>query len=112
MKLRMGYVGKGESVQDVPSFTTQVCKLKESLYGLKQSPRQWFDKLSSALLSFVYQQSKADYSLFTKQNAEGFTAVLVYVDDLMITGNDAAQIETLKSQLSSKFHMKDLGDLH
>ncbi|GJT98602.1 retrovirus-related pol polyprotein from transposon TNT 1-94 [Tanacetum coccineum] len=65
-----------------------------------------------ALVSFGYQQSKADYSLFTKKNAEGFTVVLVYVDDLMITGNDAEQIANLKRQLSSQFHMKDLGALH
>ncbi|GJT95672.1 retrovirus-related pol polyprotein from transposon TNT 1-94 [Tanacetum coccineum] len=67
---------------------------------------------STALVSFGYQQSKADYSLFTKKNAEGFTIVLVYVDDLMITGNDAEQIANLKRQLSSQFHMKDLGALH
>ncbi|GKC34073.1 retrovirus-related pol polyprotein from transposon TNT 1-94, partial [Tanacetum coccineum] len=72
----------------------------------------WFAKLSSALVSFGYQQSKADYSLFTKKNAEGFTAFLVYVDDLMINGNDAEQITNLKWQLDSQFHMKDLGALH
>ncbi|GJV02811.1 retrovirus-related pol polyprotein from transposon TNT 1-94 [Tanacetum coccineum] len=112
MLLPMGYIRKGENIQDAKFSTSKVCKLKKSLYGLKQAPRQWFAKLSSALLSFGYQQSKADYSLFTKKNAEGFTAILVYVNDLIITGNDTSQIELLKIQLRSQFHMKDLGDLH
>nr|GEU92582.1 hypothetical protein [Tanacetum cinerariifolium] len=76
----------GENVQDENFLSLKVCKLKKSLYGLKQTPRQWFAKLSSALLSFGYQQSKAYYSLFTKKNAEGCTAILLNVDDLMITG--------------------------
>nr|GEW67573.1 retrovirus-related Pol polyprotein from transposon TNT 1-94 [Tanacetum cinerariifolium] len=112
MYLTMGYVRKGDNIQDSKLSTSKVCKLKKSLYGLNQAPRQWFAKLSNALLSFGYKQSKADYSLFTKTNAEGFTAVLVYVDDLMITGSDSTQIDLLKSQLRSQFYMKDLGALH
>ncbi|GKE54251.1 retrovirus-related pol polyprotein from transposon TNT 1-94, partial [Tanacetum coccineum] len=77
--------------------------LFEEMYmKLPMAHRQWFAKLSSALVSFGYQQSKADYSLFTKKNAEGFTAFLVYVDDLMINGNDAEQITNLKWQLESQ----------
>ncbi|GJS54320.1 retrovirus-related pol polyprotein from transposon TNT 1-94 [Tanacetum coccineum] len=56
--------------------------------------------------------SKADYSLFTKKEGDSFTAILVYVDDLMITGNNPVQIQSLKSQLNSTFHMNDLRDLH
>ncbi|GJY18649.1 retrovirus-related pol polyprotein from transposon TNT 1-94 [Tanacetum coccineum] len=111
MHLFMGYVSKGENVQDSKLSSSKVCKLRKSLYGLKKAPRQWFAKLSNALLSFGYKQYKADYSLFTKTNAEGFIVVLVYVDDLMITSSDSTQIELLKSQLRSQFHMKDLGAL-
>ncbi|GJS06409.1 retrovirus-related pol polyprotein from transposon TNT 1-94 [Tanacetum coccineum] len=84
---------------------------EKSLYGLKQAPRQWFSKLSSALLSFGYKQFKADYSLFVKSDSSSFTAVLVYVDDLLITGTSSSLIHELKKQLSSTFHMKDLGEL-
>ncbi|GKD93766.1 retrovirus-related pol polyprotein from transposon TNT 1-94 [Tanacetum coccineum] len=111
MQMPQGYVGQGEHVQDTIS-STLVCKLKKSLYGLKQAPRQWFAKLSSALLSFGYIQSKVDYSLFTKSDNSSFTAVLVYVDDLLITGSSTTEIQHLKSQLSSHFHMKDLGELN
>ncbi|XP_071712546.1 uncharacterized mitochondrial protein AtMg00810-like [Rutidosis leptorrhynchoides] len=109
MTMPLGYSGKGEPVQDIPFDKSKVCKLKKSLYGLKQAPRQWFAKLSSALLSFGYVQSKADYSLFTKKDEEQFTAVLVYVDDLLITGNSETHISLLKEQLKTHFHMKDLG---
>ena len=97
MKIPLGYVGKGELVQDVKPESSKVFRLKKSLYGFKQAPRQWFSKLSSALTSFGFQQLKADYSLFTKTEGESFTAILVYVDDLMITRNDDAQIQKLKS---------------
>ncbi|GKD78191.1 cysteine-rich receptor-like protein kinase 8 [Tanacetum coccineum] len=110
MQMPQGYVGQGENVQDKTS-STLVCKLKKSLYGLKQAPRQWFAKLSSALLSFGFVQSKADYSLFTKSDKSSFTAILVYVDDLLIIGSSPSEIQSLKSQLSSHFHMKDLGEL-
>ncbi|GJS93166.1 cysteine-rich receptor-like protein kinase 8 [Tanacetum coccineum] len=111
MQMPQGYVGQGENVQDKTS-STLVCKLNKSLYGLKQAPRQWFAKLSSALLSFGFVQSKADYSLFTKSDKSSFTAILVYVDDLLIIGSSPSQIQSLKSQLSSHFHMKDLGVLN
>ena len=88
-----------------------VCKLKKALYGLKQAPRQWFAKLSSALLSFGFTQSYADHSLFIEQTDNTFTAILIYVDDLIITGNNITQIEKVKRLLSSQFHMKDLGHL-
>ena len=89
----------------------KVCRLLKSLYGLKQAPRQWFAKLSTALVSFGFVQSRADYSLFTKHVQDKFTVVLVYVDDMVITGNDQHEILKLKKQLSSQFHMKDLGEL-
>nr|GEW51275.1 hypothetical protein [Tanacetum cinerariifolium] len=87
----------------------QVCQLKRSLYGLKQSPRQWNHELTMFFISLGYVQSKHDYSLFVK-NANGkFTAVLVYVDDMLITSDCQQEILFLKQALHQKFTIKDLG---
>ncbi|KAK2402246.1 putative mitochondrial protein [Trifolium repens] len=88
-----------------------VCKLQRSLYGLKQASRQWNAKLTETLLASDYKQSKADYSLFTKKTPTGFTAILVYVDDLVLGGTDINEINHLKAFLDQKFSIKDLGSL-
>ena len=89
----------------------QVCKLNKSLYGLRQAPRCWFSKLSTALTGFGFQQNKADYSLFTLVQGSSIIYVLVYVDDLIIGGNDSVLISRFKDHLHRCFHMKDLGVL-
>ncbi|GJU89342.1 ribonuclease H-like domain-containing protein [Tanacetum coccineum] len=89
----------------------KVCKLKKSLYGLKQAPRQWNAKLTSTLTENGFSQSKSDYSLFTKTDKGVFLSLLVYVDDIIITGNNVAEIEKFKVFLKSKFMIKDLGKL-
>jgi hypothetical protein len=98
-----------------PGFHVQqpnkVCKLRKSLYGLKQAPRCWFAKLSAALKKYGFKQSYLDYSLFTLQHDEVQLVVLVYVDDLIISGSHPAPIRRFKNYLSTCFHMKDLGVL-
>ncbi|GJT16932.1 ribonuclease H-like domain-containing protein [Tanacetum coccineum] len=89
----------------------KVCKLKKSLYGLKQAPRQWNAKLTSTLTENGFSQSKSDYSLFTKIDKGVFLALLVYVDDIIITGNNVDDIEKFKVFLKSKFMIKYLGKL-
>ncbi|XP_038998774.1 uncharacterized mitochondrial protein AtMg00810-like [Hibiscus syriacus] len=68
-------------------------------------------RLTEALVTTGYVQSKFDYSLFTKRKGTKIVIMLIYVDDLMITGNDAAMIEELKKILHASFRMKDLGEL-
>ena len=88
-----------------------VCKLKKSIYGLKQSPRAWYGKLSTALLKFGFKRSVADSSMFTRSNDRGIVVILIYVDDLVITGSNLQGIELLKQQLNREFDIKDLGKL-
>ncbi|GJT33501.1 zf-CCHC domain-containing protein [Tanacetum coccineum] len=111
-----------EAVQDKEVYMTllegyfspndkRVCKLQKSLYGLKQAPRKWNEKLTSVLCDYGFKQSKNDFSLYTKSVGESFVVLLVYVADILITGNDLIEIEKCKDLLNSKFLIKDLGDL-
>ncbi|KAJ0441434.1 putative RNA-directed DNA polymerase [Helianthus annuus] len=86
-----------------------VCKLKKAIYGLKQSPRAWYGKIAEFLEQNGYQLTSADSSLFVKKLGEKVVFILVYVDDLIISGDVEEEIELLKSNLSTRFKMKDLG---
>lgn len=112
MKFPTGYQGFGLLISiNYTSSPSKVCKLQKSLYGLKQAPRQWLSKLSYALQTCGLTQSQSDYSLFTKHHDHLHTIILIYVDDLLIAGNDNYTITQNKAFLSSQFHMKDLGHL-
>ncbi|GKB53758.1 putative RNA-directed DNA polymerase, partial [Tanacetum coccineum] len=89
----------------------KVCKLVKSLYGLKQAPRKWNEKLVYVLKENGFVQSSNDHSLFTKSKTNKFIALLVYVDDIVITGNCLDEIDKFKIFLKSKFKIKDLGHL-
>ncbi|GJT75369.1 retrovirus-related pol polyprotein from transposon TNT 1-94 [Tanacetum coccineum] len=89
----------------------RVCKLKKGLYGLKQSPRAWFGKFSNALIKFGLQRSAYDHSVFYRSSDVGCILLVVYVDDIVVTGNDKSGIEKLKSFVGTCFQTKDLGSL-
>lgn len=91
--------------------TNKVCKLTKSLYGLKQASRQWYQKLTSCLLDFGFIQSSSDSSLFIQSTDSYFLALLVYVDDIILTGDDLQQIHKIKQHLDVIFTIKDLGQL-
>jgi hypothetical protein len=95
-----------------PHLPNHVCQLHKSLYGLKQAPRAWFEKLSACLISLGFICSKADPSLFIHRHDTNFTLLLVYVDDIILTGNAPSFISHLVKQLQEKFALKDLGQLH
>lgn len=94
--------------QDRPDY---VCKLKKAIYGLKQSPRAWFGKIAEFLELNGFQLTHADTSLFIKKIDDKVVVVLVYVDDLIITGDVQEEITQLKANLCVRFKMKDLGKL-
>jgi len=89
----------------------QVCKLTKSLYVLKQVSKQWFAKLSSFLKSIGFLQSLFDHSLFIKRTENNFTALLVYVDDIILAGNSISEITDVTQLLDKTLKVKDLGDL-
>lgn len=102
MELPQGVCSQGKNI---------VCGVQKSLYGLKQASRQWNVKLIEALLVVGFQQSRFDYSMFTKKKGDSLLVLLIYVDDLMITRNNEEMIIELKNLLNHKFKMKDLGEL-
>ena len=80
------------------------------MYGLKQASRQWYAKLSDTLRDIGFQHSKNDYSLFYKQQGQSIVLLTVYVDDIVVTGNNSSEIAALKAFLNDKFKIKDLGE--
>ncbi|XP_022873700.1 uncharacterized protein LOC111392570 [Olea europaea var. sylvestris] len=88
-----------------------MCRLPKSIYDLKQTSRQWFSKFSNALTLYGFHQSKCYYSQLTKRSGNSLVALLVYVDDIVITGCDHQAIESLKTFLHTQFKLKDPGQL-
>uniref|UniRef100_A0A2N9GRJ3 Integrase catalytic domain-containing protein n=1 Tax=Fagus sylvatica TaxID=28930 RepID=A0A2N9GRJ3_FAGSY len=94
-----------------PDSQNQVCRLRRALYGLKQAPRAWFAKFSSVVAQQGFTPSSYDSALFIRHTSTGITLILLYVDDMIITGDDTAGICDLQKFLSQQFEMKDLGTL-
>ncbi|CAM8922319.1 unnamed protein product [Rhodiola kirilowii] len=90
---------------------TYVCKLRKALYGLKQAPQAWYGKIAEFLVRSGYKVTSADSSLFVKIRGTKIAIVLVYVDDLILTGDDMEEICLTKGNLSVRFQMKELGEL-
>ena len=95
-----------------PNYPHHVYKLHKSLYGLKQAPRQWFQRFSDYLEELSFCESKANYSLFTFRKGALILILLIYVDDILITGNSSSHISMLIQNLGKLFSMKDLSPLH
>ncbi|KAJ4767348.1 polyprotein [Rhynchospora pubera] len=95
-----------------PQLPSHVCLLKKAIYGLKQSPRAWFQTLSASLLQMGFHSSKFDPSLFILNNKGKIVVILIYVDDIIITGSDMGCIASVVHNLQSRFPLKDLGALH
>lgn len=88
-----------------------VCKLHKALYGLKQAPRAWYSTFSSFLLEHGFVNSHCDTSLFISKTTSVITILLVYVDDIILTGNSSSHINQLITHMHSAFSLKELGTL-
>lgn len=92
-------------------FPDYVCLLKKALYGLKQAPRACYRKISQYLSFYGFVASSADASFFVKKNSSVHVLVLLYVDDMIVTGNDEQEVKRLRRELAIRFEMKNLGEL-
>ncbi|KAI0493116.1 hypothetical protein KFK09_027392 [Dendrobium nobile] len=103
-------------MQQPPGFQdslhpNHVCRLKKALYGLKQSPREWYATLSNHLITYGFQVSSSDQSLLTYKSGCTRMYILIYVDDILLTGNSSTEIHQLLSNLHNTFQMRNLGPL-
>jgi hypothetical protein len=89
----------------------KVLRLRKALYGLKQAPKAWYDRFTSVMLENGFSSCYTDTALFTRKSNAGIVILLLYVDDMLITGDDVQGVKGIKSVLTSKFEMSDLGFL-
>ncbi|KAL0405762.1 UNVERIFIED_CONTAM: Retrovirus-related Pol polyprotein from transposon RE2 [Sesamum latifolium] len=94
------------------ALTGHVRKLKKSLYGLKQASRQWNIELTSKLENYGFRQSSHDHCLFILKSDSVFIALIVYVDDVLLTSNSMDAMIRVKQYLDNLFTIKDLGLLY
>ena len=88
-----------------------VCKLSKSLYGLKQSPRQWYKRFDQFMMGQKYTRSKYDHCVYLRKlRDDSYIYLLLYVDDMLIASKSQVEIDKMKAQLSKEFEMKDLGE--
>ena len=88
-----------------------VCRLKKSLYGLKQSPRCWNTALDQLLKEIGFVQSESDPCIYRESSGELFL-LGVYVDDIVMASKNQARLKEVKKSLAKRFDIKDLGKLH
>ena len=98
---------KGLPSQEEGQF---VCKLKKSIYGLKQASRQWYLKFHHVVTSYGFEVSKVEDCVYRKFSGSGFVFLVLYVDDILLAGNDMRLLQDTKKFLSKNFEMKDLGE--
>ena len=89
-----------------------VCKLKKSLYGLKQSSRCWNTVFKSHMEFINFSQCSAEPCIFVKREVEDLSIIAVYVDDLIVITSTPELMKNIKEDLAARFRMKDLGKLH
>ena len=103
-------------MQQPPGFSStdlsQVCCLHKVIYGLKQAPQSWFQKLSTNFFQMGFLPSRSDTSLFTRFNSSDTLFILIYVDDILVTGSSSILVQDFIHQLNFHFALKNLGHLH
>eukprot|EP00253_Pinus_taeda_P021151 PITA_21151 len=96
----------------IQTDSSLVCRPKKSLYGLKQAPWAWYAKMDSFLSESSFSRCHSDNTVYTKKDGKSLIILVLYVDDLILTGSDSNLINHVKSSLKKKFEMTDLGHLH
>ncbi|GJR28665.1 retrotransposon protein, putative, ty1-copia subclass [Tanacetum coccineum] len=93
-----------------PKYPNHVCKLKHSIYGLKQASRQWNKRFDDEIKKFGFTQNQDEPCVYLKASGSYVTFLILYVDDILIMGNNIPMLQDVKSYLGRCFAMKDLGE--
>ena len=101
MKQQKGFMSNGND--------HMVCKLKKSIYGLKQASRQWYLKFHDVIFSFGYMENVMDQCIQHKVSWSKIIFLVLYVDDILLASSDLGLLHEVKRFLSQQFDMKDLG---
>jgi hypothetical protein len=96
----------------VHNDSSLVCHLKKSLYGLKQTPRAWYAKMDNFLIDIGFSRCHSNPNVYTKKVGSHLTILVLYVDDVILTGSGSKLLNHVKTSLKKKFEMTDLGFLH
>uniref|UniRef100_A0AAV1TB59 Reverse transcriptase Ty1/copia-type domain-containing protein n=1 Tax=Peronospora matthiolae TaxID=2874970 RepID=A0AAV1TB59_9STRA len=88
-----------------------VCKLKRSLYGLKQSPRMWNQTIDGFMIKMGFKKCESDHCIYIKRDDQDMILVVLYVDDLILVSSNNELLKSTKMALSKRFEMTDLGEL-
>ncbi|KAM1649269.1 hypothetical protein ACFX14_010564 [Malus domestica] len=87
-----------------------VCRLKKSIYGLKQASRQWYLKFQKVMKEHGFTENPSDACIYLKLNRSSFIMLVLYVDDILLATNDTSLLDETKTLLRQNFEMKDLGE--
>ena len=86
------------------------CKLKKSIYGLKQASRQWYLRFNDTITSFGFKKNAVDQCIYLKVSGSKFIMLVLYVDDILLASNDLGLLHETKEYLSKNFKMVDMGE--
>jgi hypothetical protein len=86
------------------------CHLRKSIYGLKQTSRQWYLKFDGTIRSFFFKENEEDNCIYVKFRSGNFIFLIMYVDDILLASSDGSLLLETKRFLSSNLDMKDLGE--
>ncbi|GKA30720.1 retrotransposon protein, putative, ty1-copia subclass [Tanacetum coccineum] len=103
------YMEQPEGFVD-PKYPNHVCKLKRSIYGLKQASRQWNKRFDDEIKKFGFTQNRDEPCVYLKASGSYIAILILYVDDILLMGNNIPMLQDVKSYLGKCFAMKDLGD--
>jgi len=95
----------------MPRKEQLMCKIKKSLYGLKQAPRQWYLKFDRFIVSSDFTRLEADHYYYSKWFENSYIMLMLYVNDMLVSGSNMKEIVNLKANLAEEFSMKNLGPI-